>query len=689
MNELSIVPTCISNFHSLTSLNLSNNNIINPFPSSLNLLKRLVDLDISFVPLDEQIEYLKNSIYKIYSLAYLSLNNCFQSNTNLEGIENLSNLKKLNISNNNINHFPNCILNLLHLEILILSNNEIINLPDLTNLKYLKHLDVQNNKISFFRPDIINTGSLKLTEEFLFGENPLDSSYRFNGIFPPSKVLLQQLESQYVELNHDNLHYSNNMDDDNLYESSLNSLDQHVFVPIISLFFVGPTKSGKTNLIQTWFPELKQFTNQKQETQKYLIDISNNNVADSKKPVTNHGIQFFPVINNEINDTPFHFRIREFEGFEENECIFYDWFLFNTKPIFIVVWRISQALDSSCIQYWMELARNHKDDHCVIIIAIYNDDQYPNAKNKFYSYYPPDKYQIIDFILLHTSEISDESFSLFTEALSQSVQNYQLIEPPFEFGKQTEDILVHFNNYFTENNKPPFTSISEYKKIAKEKGISNDIHINQSIIYLQQTGSGIKIEENIILNLQWISNLLNISIPRNLPSSDDKIIGFIDSSTIMTQLLFAFNDNSINIRCIINLLYSCKIFSFYESKFFFPSIMPFICCKEKGAFWKGKFDSCTLSHCFSFRFLSVHMIHFLHVSLFSTIIELVDYNSFINFSLGEWTLKEPNGNYIFFQIKKESKQIILSAISFSAMYENLIKIAEAAISNWDLFWDKN
>ena len=276
-NELTEIPLCIKNLLELTYLNISNNPITEPFSSSITLLEYLEELDISFVSLECQRDYISDSIFMIESLTSLSLRHTFTDSSILSSISNLKNLISLDLSENELCFIPPPVFQLHQLEELKLISNNLEILPTtMTLFVKLKSLDVSNNKITCFDYSVREIGYLYETESFIFNNNPLDDKYKLNGVYPTPHMIFQHLNPDITEVQGEDL------------------------IPILSLFFVGPSGAGKGKLITSFFPELKE------------------NSSESKiKSTINHTpgtVQLYPIITHEINDTPFYLRIRKFSG---------------------------------------------------------------------------------------------------------------------------------------------------------------------------------------------------------------------------------------------------------------------------------------------------------------------------------------------------------------------------------------
>ena len=102
-----------------------------------------------------------NKITKIGDLKYLtnleelSISSNYITDSNLTGLENLSNLKTLNAGFIGISNL-NKIKNLANIESLDISGNNIENIEDITNLTNLMYLDVSANKISSISDETYN-----------------------------------------------------------------------------------------------------------------------------------------------------------------------------------------------------------------------------------------------------------------------------------------------------------------------------------------------------------------------------------------------------------------------------------------------------------------------------------------------------------------------------------------------------
>ncbi|QUH28788.1 leucine-rich repeat domain-containing protein [Vallitalea guaymasensis] len=112
-------------------------------------------------------EALKQNIGKLnranlYDVATLDLSNC--NIKNLDGVQNLKNINHLCLSNNQIKEIK--YINNLNIDSLDLSNNKIDNIPKL-NLPKLRILDLSGNNIS----DIQNISNIITLEDLVLSDN--------------------------------------------------------------------------------------------------------------------------------------------------------------------------------------------------------------------------------------------------------------------------------------------------------------------------------------------------------------------------------------------------------------------------------------------------------------------------------------------------------------------------------------
>lgn len=159
-NKIAQLPKEIGNLTNLNQLNLNKNNI-SIIPKEIGNLSKLEELSIIF----NQIKEVSKEISKLSNLKYSylignQLNNLpkeienlpnlvdlYLGYNNLSVINNLGNLKNLNLQNNLLTNIPISNSNLNSLRRLELSNNQIEEIPveiDITNLYFL---DLENNCI--------------------------------------------------------------------------------------------------------------------------------------------------------------------------------------------------------------------------------------------------------------------------------------------------------------------------------------------------------------------------------------------------------------------------------------------------------------------------------------------------------------------------------------------------------------
>lgn len=124
-----------------------------PKEEALKIEKAASSLDLS----SQKLEKFPKYILDMRSLENLDLSNNELSETLPAEIKNLSNLKILNLANNQMTNLPAELGQLKYLEELNLSNNNFTGLPhELGNLKNLKTLNLRGNNYSQADLDIIS-----------------------------------------------------------------------------------------------------------------------------------------------------------------------------------------------------------------------------------------------------------------------------------------------------------------------------------------------------------------------------------------------------------------------------------------------------------------------------------------------------------------------------------------------------
>ncbi|XP_023341290.1 leucine-rich repeat-containing protein 40 [Eurytemora carolleeae] len=179
-NHLTSLPSNIGFLVQLTHLILSKNNL-ESLPSELAFMRALVSLDctsnqLKSIPKDMQelhhleLVYLRhNQLTRVpclklcTQLKELQLGSNRISEVSLEDIENIPNIRTLELRDNKIKTLPDQITGLQLLERLDVSNNDLSTLPfTLGVLPHLKTLQVEGNPMKAIRRDIIARGTAGL-----------------------------------------------------------------------------------------------------------------------------------------------------------------------------------------------------------------------------------------------------------------------------------------------------------------------------------------------------------------------------------------------------------------------------------------------------------------------------------------------------------------------------------------------
>lgn len=165
--EIETLPSSISNLNLLRKLRL-NGNLLSNLPDSIGELDNLVELHLTGNLLTE----LPESIGELQSLEYLYIS--FNPLHYLpDGICDLTNLKYLNAYNCQLTELPECFGQLGSLEVLRIEDNQLTSLPySIGNLSSLDRLDADDNSITELPPTI---GSLPVVTEISLIRNDLQT----------------------------------------------------------------------------------------------------------------------------------------------------------------------------------------------------------------------------------------------------------------------------------------------------------------------------------------------------------------------------------------------------------------------------------------------------------------------------------------------------------------------------------
>lgn len=146
---------------------------LNSFPKGLAKLKNLKSLDVAgnkelFLVIPEQILELNNLEY--LDLTHCGLVNSYNASSFPDDFHKLKSLKKINLTNNEIEFLPAVFYKLKSLEALDLTNNKITSLPEtVSKLTHLKEFILSHNNISSLPKSFSKLKNLNYLS--LFGNN--------------------------------------------------------------------------------------------------------------------------------------------------------------------------------------------------------------------------------------------------------------------------------------------------------------------------------------------------------------------------------------------------------------------------------------------------------------------------------------------------------------------------------------
>ncbi len=157
------IPTAITRFKELSSLNLSNNKISRITRYVYNC-EHLDVLDLSH----NNISIIPNKLSRLYGLKKMDLS--YNSINLIKSLPRLNSLIHLDLSDNNFSNLPN-LVGFKNIELLYLNNNKLTQLPaSIGRLRKLKELSVKGNSISVITTQI---GYLRKLEYLDLSDNNL------------------------------------------------------------------------------------------------------------------------------------------------------------------------------------------------------------------------------------------------------------------------------------------------------------------------------------------------------------------------------------------------------------------------------------------------------------------------------------------------------------------------------------
>lgn len=179
-NKLETLPEELEKLKELVYLDISYN-LFDTIPSIISKLEKLKILDASLIPIKDF------SIFKkLGSLESLFLNSCDNISQSLIEISYLKNLKNLQLHKNKFTEFPTQLLNLVNLETLLLSGNEISSIPnEINRLQNLKEINLQGNKLLQFPIQLLDLP--KLEKPMVLGNPFTSNALKFQYTLPTPK----------------------------------------------------------------------------------------------------------------------------------------------------------------------------------------------------------------------------------------------------------------------------------------------------------------------------------------------------------------------------------------------------------------------------------------------------------------------------------------------------------------------
>ncbi|MFN6566356.1 COR domain-containing protein [Dendronalium sp. ChiSLP03b] len=465
-NQISSLLPEISQLYNLRELYLHNNQL-SSLPSEIGQFFKLTRLDLD----NNQLSSLPSGIGELYNLTWLDLSNNQLSSLTPEinqlsdltalylhknqlgslppEISQLSNLTELSLHNNQLGSLPPEIGQLSNLTELYLHNNQLGSLPpEIGQLSQLTKLVLRNNQLSSLPPEI---GQLSQLTTLVLDKNPQLTS-------PPPEIVEQGTQAILTYLR----------------ERLEGSLRQWVS----KLLVVGEGGIGKTSLLRALRDE--EFDTQESTT---------------------HGIEIksLELIHPRKADVTMQLNTWDFGGQEIYHAT-HQFFLTN-RSLFLLAWNARLGFEQGKLYYWLDTIKALAPESPILLVATHIDERDADLPlSELRRKYP----QIIEHCKISSK------FSLGIEELRQAIAETAAKLPLM--GEIWPTTWLNAANAIRSQPEKHITP-QQLWKIMAEKQVADSkevlarwLHELGEILYFQDNE---ELNDTVILKPQWVTEYIS------------------------------------------------------------------------------------------------------------------------------------------------------------------------------------
>ena len=467
-NLLSALPKEILELENLQTLILTHNQL-SVFPKKIGKLKNLQKLFLD----DNLLTELSKEIGNLKHLQVLFLSNNQLSELPKE-IGELKNLQVLHLNGNQLSEFPKEILDLENLQTLSLAHNQFKELPkEIGKLKNLQSFTLHDNQLSKLPKEIgelknlrslsLNYQLKELPKEILELKNLQTLAFNVNPNLNIPKEIIKNYTNPQAILNYyfENVYHVKKKDISPLKE--------------VKVLLVGQGRVGKTSLV------------------RYLVDDEK---CNPKEPST-HGIirkiWKVEVVEEKTNiKQDVQLNIWDFGG-QDIQHQTHRFFL-NQRSLYLLVLDAGRDEAGNKLDYWLKKIEAVGKD-APILVAVNKSEQnlLPLAETEL-----KEKFNIKGFFNI-SCETGREIKELRQAIKSEIGKIENVFEPIRKEWFAVKDYL--------ENLEEDYISRDEYRKICRQKGITDAQSQDTLLILLHELGVmlNFKEHETEVLNPEWVT----------------------------------------------------------------------------------------------------------------------------------------------------------------------------------------